>query len=76
MNPLKHNDILHSEDNPMRSFRQVPTVLFLTGALLLAGLPDPVHADGTGTADPDADAAGLVEEVLRKAGGNDGGVAR
>ena len=57
----------------MRSFRQAPTVLFLTGALLVAGLPAPVHADGRGAADPDADAARLVEDVLRKAGGNDGG---
>ena len=56
----------------MRSFRQVPTVLFLTGALLVAGLPDRVRADETGKADPDADAARLVEEVLRKAGGNGG----
>ena len=72
LNPLKHNDIFNIEDNLMRSFRQAPTVLFLTGALLVAGLPAPVHADGKGTADPDADAARLVEEVLRKAGGNDG----
>ena len=56
----------------MRSFRQVPTVLFLTGTLLVAGLPDPVRADETGKADPDAGAARLVEEVLRKAGGSDG----
>ena len=53
----------------MRSFRQAPTVLFLTGALLVAGLPDPVHADGTGKADPDA--AWLAEDVLRKAGSDD-----
>ena len=46
---------------------------FLLAALLATGLPDPVYADGKGTADPDADAARLVEEVLRKAGGNDGG---
>ena len=45
---------------------------FLLAALLAAGLSDPVHADETGTADPDADAARLVEDVLRKAGGNDG----
>ena len=46
---------------------------FLLAALLAAGLPDPVRADERGTADPDADAARLVEEVLRKAGGNEGG---
>ncbi len=72
MNPLKDNDNLCVKDSAMRSLRQVSAVLFLTGALLVAGLPDPVHADGTGTADPDADAARLVEEVMRKAGGNDG----
>ena len=37
-----------------------------------AGSPDAVRADGTGAEDPDADAARLVEDVLRKAGGNDG----
>ena len=42
---------------------------FLLAALLAAGLPDPVRADGTGTAD--ADAARLVEDVLRKAGSDD-----
>ncbi len=46
--------------------------VFLLAALLATGLPDPVRADESGTADPDADAARLVEDVLRKAGGNDG----
>ena len=46
--------------------------VFLLAALLAAGHPDPVRAGETGTADPDADAARLVEEVLRNAGGNDG----
>ena len=44
--------------------------VFLLAALLAAGLPDPVRADEPGTADPDADAARLVEEVLRNAGAN------
>ena len=44
---------------------------FLLAAVLAAGLPDPVRAEGTGTADPDADAARLVEEALRKAGSDD-----
>ena len=46
--------------------------VFLAASLLAAGPPDPVRADETRTANPDADAARLVEEVLRKAGGNDG----
>ena len=55
----------------MRRFRQVPTVLFLTGALLAAGWFGPVRADELPFAStPDEDAARLVEEVLRKAGGN------
>ncbi len=55
----------------MRSFRQAPKILFLTGMLAAAGVPGPVRADATGKADPDADAARLVEEVLRKAGSDD-----
>ena len=72
MNPLKHNDLFNFEDTSMRSFRQAPMVLFLTALLLAACWSGPVRADGTGKADPDADAARLVEEVLRKAGGSDG----
>ena len=56
----------------MRSFRQVRTLLFLTGMLLAAGWLAPVRADEMRAPSPDADAARLVEEVLRKAGGNDG----
>ena len=52
--------------------RQGLAAMFLAVSLLAAGPPDPVLADDTGTASPDADAAGLVEEVLRKAGGNGG----
>ena len=51
---------------------QGPVAVFLAASLLAAGPSDSVRADGTGTANPDADAARLVEEVLRKAGGNDG----
>ena len=72
MNQLMNNDNLHSEDSPMRGFRQAPTIIFLTGALLAAGWFGPVRADETGKVDPDADAARLAEEVLRKTGGNDG----
>ena len=57
----------------MRRFRQAPTVLFLTGALLAACWSGPLKADDLPRAStPDADAARLVEEVLRKAGGNGG----
>ena len=56
----------------MTRVRQGLVALFLAASLLAAGPPDPVRADGTGTGDPDADAARLVEDVLRKAGGNDG----
>ena len=44
--------------------------VFLLAVLLVAGASDPARADDTGTASPDADAARLVEEVLRGAGGN------
>ena len=57
----------------MRRFRQAPTVLFLTALLLAAGWSGTPRAeDLPRAADPDPDAARLVEEVLRKAGGNDG----
>ena len=72
MNPLKHKDNLDSEDTSMRGFRQAQAVLFLTGMLLAACWSGAVRAEGTGAADPDADAARLVDEVLRKAGGDDG----
>ena len=55
----------------MRRFRQSPTVLFLTGMLLAACWFGPVQADDLPRAStPDEDAARLVEDVLRKAGGN------
>ena len=56
----------------MTRFRQGFVAVFLAASLVVAGPADPVRADGTGTAGPDADAARLVEEVLRKAGGDDG----
>ena len=72
MNPLINNDILHSEDSPMRSFRQAPTVLFLTGMLLAACWFGSAQADELPRAStPAADAARLVEDVLRKAGSDD-----
>ncbi len=57
----------------MRRFRQAPTVLFLTALLLAAGGSGTARAEEAPRAGtPDADAARLVEEVLRKAGGDDG----
>ena len=57
----------------MRRFRQAPTVLVLTALLLAAGWSATPRAEEMPrTADPDPDVARLVEEVLRKAGGNDG----
>ena len=56
----------------MRSLRQVPTVVFLTGLLLAAGGSATLRAEESPRAAvPDADVARLVEDVLRKAGGND-----
>ena len=54
----------------MIRFLQGSIRAFLFAALLAAGVPDPVRAEEPGTADPDADAARLVEEVLRNAGAN------
>ena len=73
MNLLKHNDNFHAKDNPMRSFRQAPTVLLLTGLLLAVGWSGTLRAEEMPrAAERDPDVARLVEEVLRKAGGNDG----
>jgi len=52
----------------MTRFRQGLATMFLAASLLAAGPANPVRADGTGPASPDADAARLVEDVLRKAG--------
>ena len=56
----------------MRGFRQAPTALLLTGMLLAACWFGPARADEERTSNPDTDVTGLVEEVLRKADGNDG----
>ncbi|MCY4406034.1 MAG: type-F conjugative transfer system pilin assembly protein TrbC [Rhodospirillaceae bacterium] len=56
----------------MRSLRQVPTILFLIGMLLAAGWFGPVRAEEDRAPNADPDVTGLVEEVLRKAGGDDG----
>lgn len=72
VNPLIHNDNFQSRDSAMTRSRQAPTVLLFAALLLAAGWSGTARADDTGTADPDADAARLVEDVLRKAGGDDG----
>ena len=56
----------------MTRVRQGLVALFLAASVATAGSPDPVYADGTGHESHEADAARLVEDVLRKAGGDDG----
>ena len=56
----------------MRSLRQAPTVLFLAALLLAAGWSASVRADDERAPNRETDAARLVDEVLRKAGGGDG----
>ena len=57
----------------MTRFAQASTVLFLTALLLAAGRSGTLRAEELPRAPaPDADAGRLVEDVLRKAGGNDG----
>jgi len=48
------------------------TALLLTAVLLLGACACPARADETPAASPDADVGRLVEEVLRKAGGEGG----
>ena len=56
----------------MTRFRQCPIPLFLTALLLAAVWSGTLRAEEIPQSrTPDADAARLVEEVLRKAGGND-----
>ena len=54
----------------MTRIRQGPVAAFLIALLLAAGCLDPVRADEMPAPTPDADAGRLVDEVLRKAGGN------
>ena len=72
LNPLNRND-KHDSDRTMTT-RSSPfrPALLLTAALILGACACPARADEsprTGT--HDADAGRLVEDVLRKAGGND-----
>ena len=70
MNPLKHKDKLRVKDRATMRVLQGLAAMFVAFLLPAAGPSDPVRADETATANPDA--ARLVEDVLRKAGGNDG----
>ena len=56
----------------MRRFRQAATVLLLTGVLLAAGWQAPARAGEAPAGTHDAATARLVEDVLRKAGDDDG----
>ena len=72
MNLLKHNDTSRAEDREIMRVRQGLVAMLLAASLAAAGSPDPVRADGKGQESPDADAARLVEDVLHKAGSDDG----
>ncbi|MDE0050965.1 MAG: type-F conjugative transfer system pilin assembly protein TrbC [Rhodospirillales bacterium] len=56
----------------MTPLRNGLVVMFLAVSLMAAGSASPVGADGTGQAGPETDAARLVEDVLRRAGADDG----
>jgi len=70
VNVLINNDNSHSQDEPMIPILQGPAALFLSAWLLVASL-EAARADEAGSGKPDAEADRLVEEVLRKAGGNE-----
>ena len=55
----------------MPRFTQRPAAVLLTALLLAAGCFNPVRADEMRAPNSGSDAARLVEEVLRKAGGDD-----
>ena len=59
------DDAMTTRSSPFR------TALLLTAALLLGACACPARADEAPAAGPEADASRLVEDVLRKAGGND-----
>ena len=68
---MKRN-INHDADKAMTiRFSASRTALLLSAALLLGACVCPVRADEIPAAGPEADASRLVEEVLRKAGGDD-----
>ena len=55
----------------MTRFRQGSIAILLTAVLVAAGWSGAARADEMRAATPDADASRLVDEVLRKAGGDD-----
>ena len=74
LNPLKRNDKYELHDVMKMFSRSSRTALILTLTLLLGACACPVRADEKPQAGaPEADAGRLVEEVLRKTGGNGNG---
>ena len=67
LNPMKRNAYL-TADEAMTTFSSRPGIALLLTAMLVLGAC-PARADETPPAGPAADASRLVEEVLRKAGG-------
>ena len=73
MNPLKNNNNCHEKDRLVTRIRQGPIPVILAALLLAAGCFGTLRAEEMPrTPTSSADAARLVEEVLRKAGGNGG----
>ena len=71
MNPMKSNAKRTADDAMTTRSSPFRTALLLTAALLLGACACPARADEAPAAGPEADASRLVEDVLRKAGGND-----
>ena len=73
LNPLGNNDKSKVQDAMTATPLPPRNVLALAAVLVLAAGIGLAHADEKPPAgNPDADAARLVDEVMRKAGGNDG----
>ncbi|MDD9993392.1 MAG: hypothetical protein OXP75_16470, partial [Rhodospirillales bacterium] len=71
LNPMKH-DANCTADDAMTTFSSRPGIaLLLTAMLLVGACACPARADEMPPAGPEEDASRLVEEVLRKAAGND-----
>ena len=73
LNPLGNNDKSKVQDAMTATLLPPRNVLSVAAVLVLAAGIGLARADGKPPAgNPDADAARLVDEVMRKAGGNDG----
>ena len=71
LNPMKRN-ARHDADKAMTTLSSpFRTALLLTAMLVLGACACPARADDMPTANPEAEASRLVEEVLRKAGDGD-----